>query len=120
MLLNISNIEKLIFWDSELEKKLPNLENIFFQYKLGTQNPGLKNLARDAVIKLLESISDEYLKILREYFNEEVKIERLDTHIIYDYQFNAEELESKLQEVTTTPNCFLSRINTKIYISFWR
>ena len=120
MEINLNNIEELIFYDKKLYKLLPEFKHFFDQWILAKRHPELRQLGRRSVIDLLNSLENEHIAILDNYFNAKVTLDKLDYHLVQNYDFNLNEAEEKLSELKGFSNFSSYRNGDRLYISFWR
>ena len=120
MIINLQNIEGLIFRDKKVQKLLFDFNQQFNQYLLATKVPGLRSLGKRSVIDVLNNLREEHIVKLREYFNTEITIDRIDYHIVKNYNSDISELESNLCDFQGFQDLCLYRKDNQIYISFWR
>lgn len=122
--LNFSNVEKLVFYDSELQKLLPpHMFSYFEQWKLGKQMPFLKQVGKAAMLDFINNLHDEHIAILEEYFDERVVVERLDYGVAMNIEVplaDANEVCSKLCEIEGDYYFSTWRDEKVLHISFWR
>lgn len=110
--LNFSNVEELIFYDREAQKALPaHMFSLFEQWRLGQRLPMLKDIAKQAALDFLNSLEDEDVTALEEYFGEKIIVERLNYNI-------AQSLRIPLNESTICN--LLCDIEGFVYFSTWR
>jgi len=124
VILNFSNVEKMIFQDREIQKILPpNMFSYFEQWRLGKQMPFLKQIGKAAMLDFLNNLNDEHISILEDYFGERVMVERLNYNIAMNIEISLEdanEVCQKLCEIEGDFNYGTWRDEKKLYISFWR
>ena len=101
--INLHNVEKLIFEDSELRKKLTSHKDLLHTWALSKQSPDFKAMGQKAILNFLNLITDQEIKIISEYFNEVVSVEKmLNTETIIKEAF------------------FVYREGEQFYLSTWR
>jgi single-stranded DNA-specific DHH superfamily exonuclease len=121
--LNFSNIEELIFRDSEIQKRLPkDLFNYFEQWRAGQRIPMLRQLAKSAVLDLLNKLNDAHVAILEEYFGERVIVERVIFNTVRNLTVPLDEVEicEELNKVLGNYHYSMWRDATHLYVCFWR
>lgn len=75
LIINFAKIENLIFYDSNLRKKLPEFNAFFDQWRLSLLASNLKTLKNQALINCLKNIKEPQIDILKTYFNDEITID---------------------------------------------
>jgi hypothetical protein len=122
--INFSNVEKLIFENSEkIIKLLPSYYSSFFeQWKLGRQLPMLKQVGRSAMLDFLNHIREEDIVKLEEFFGERIIIEKLNYSTVKNLKIplSQKDICQKLCEVVGFNHFSTWRDDEYIYISFWR
>lgn len=119
--INLKNIEKLILFDQEIRKLLPDLRHIFDQWLLSYRMSALGSLRQKSILDLLSSLNREHLIILEKYFGDSIHIERIDHNIVKNFKFNAEEnFVDKLSEIDSFEDFTISCDSDKIYMTFWK
>ena len=88
MKIGIQNIEELIFKNSYIWKKMPDLIDLRNQWSLSQISPSLRQTGKKALLDFLQK-ADE--KVLSEYFGEKITIDRLDYNSIKNIEFNTNE-----------------------------
>jgi hypothetical protein len=118
MLINIGNVEDLIFFNSELHSKLPDFALVFRQWKM-SRTYGLRSLARQAIFDFLNGINESHVVVLEEYFGQDIIINSVDYSLVKNMNFDMDN-----PEVICSINGYTGfstyRKGSHIYISFWR
>jgi|688.fasta_scaffold719042_3 hypothetical protein len=123
IILNFSNVEDLIFYDSSLHKKLsPDFFSIFEQWKLSKRISYLRDMGKRSLLDFLNLIDDENLKILEEHFNNKVVVEKLDYNIVENFKIPLEESNicDTLCNIVGYNYYNTWRDDQFLYITFWR
>lgn len=117
--INIDNVEDLVFFDERLHPKLPDLEFLFRQWKLGKMY-GLRSLIRQSLFDFLNHTTNEHIVIMEEYFGQDIVIEdNLDYHIVRNIKVSVEDPEA-ICEISGYNGFSTYRKGNQLYISFWR
>lgn len=119
MKINLKNIEELIFYDRKLHKFFPEFQHFFSQWQLGQSIPSLKNLSKRSVIECLNSLESKHLKILEEYFKEQVLIDKIDDNIIATHENCIQNVE-ELCKFSNFQDFCITRDHNNYKITFWR
>lgn len=118
MILNFDNVEKIIFSDKNVQKLLPEYKNIFGQWILGKQVSSLAFVSQKSLAILLESLTPEQVKILEEYFQENIFIETIQHTSVSNFVFK---LDGGLSDIEPLGNNFcISRDEKNLYMTFYR
>lgn len=121
--LNFSNIEELIFFDKTLQNMLPvNLFGLFEQWRLAKRMPFLKELGKNAVLDVLNNLTDEDIEILEQYFGEKIIVEKLNYNVALNIKVSLSEIDNcqELCLIEGFNNFGTWRDDQYFYISFWR
>ena len=89
---------------------------------LAQRIPSLRSLGKRSVIDFLNSITDEHIVELENYFEDSITLEVIDYHIVKTHSFNVENINKELNAVSTIGynNFNVSRNKDVINITFWR
>jgi hypothetical protein len=120
MIINLKNIEELIFYDKKVQSLLPDLRNFFDQWSLGQRFPGMKTLAQRSVLDLLNSLNNEHIFKLQEHFGDIIILDKIDNRLVANYSANIDSFENELCQFTGYRDFCLTRKNNKLEITFWR
>lgn len=121
--INFSNAEELIFWNQEIQKLLPtHLFSIFEQWRMAKRIPFLKEMGKQAILDLLNNITEEDVDLLEQHFQEKIIIERLNYSTTRDFKIplNDTNLCDQLCEIIGFNYFSIWRDHEFLYISFWR
>jgi hypothetical protein len=121
LILNLENIENLIFHDSKLRSLMPDLHHIFDQWLMAQRIPYLRSLRLRSLMDLLNNLNDEHIALLSSYFQDSVVLTKLDYHIVRNFTVPINEFERELNQLDSSfQNMTISRDEGSLYISFWR
>lgn len=123
MYLNFSNIEELIFHDQNAQKLLPVvLFSQFEQWRLSKRFPMLKSLGKQALLDVLNQLTDTDIEALEIHFGQRIMLERLDYSVTKNIKLRLSERESceALCEIEGFGYFSTWRDDEYIYISLWR
>lgn len=115
------NVEDLVFFDSELQKRLPEFSDLFQTWQLGKRIPVLRPTAQKAILDFIDRLNDDSIAALEDYFGCKVVLEKLDHCIVRSYTMNISEAEEALNgDIEKYDRFFIHRKGEQVYISFWR
>tara|TARA_Y100000034_G_C6903595_1_gene418670 strand:+ start:1114 stop:1479 length:366 start_codon:yes stop_codon:yes gene_type:complete len=120
LVLNLQNVEELIFHDKEVRKLLPQYRGNFDQWTLGYTVPALRQLGKRALADFLMSLAPEDVEVLENHFGDLIEVDKLDYHIVQNFDATLEEAECCLAERGGIGNVSVYRDNDRLYISSWR
>jgi len=116
IILNLQNIENLIFYNDKMQSLLPEYKHLFDSWKLSTKHPFLRNLGKRSIVDFMNSLTESNIAILSKYFGDTIKIEDIDYHIVKHTAQSINELHLE----DTFLNVVLYRNKDQLYISSWR
>lgn len=122
IVINFSNIEELVFQDPQLQRKLPRLFNYFEQWKLGIRVPYLRDISKQAILDLLNGLTEDDQVIIEEHLKDRVVIEKLHYNVVLNLTIPIEENQicSKFCEIKGFNYYDISRDDEFLYVTFWR
>lgn len=110
--LNFSNAEELVFFDADVQRFLPDhMFSIFEQWRLAKRIPYLREMGKQAILDFLNTVTDDDVIVLEEYFGQKIIVEKLNYSVASNYKVPLS--ESGACEV-------LCRIEGFNYFSTWR
>lgn len=121
LVINLSNVENLIFMDAKVRSLLPDLRHVFDQWLMAQRIPYLRSIRRRSLMDFLNSISDEHVAILEEHFQDSVVLAKIDYHIVRNLTAPIMEFEKELNRLDSYfQNIAISRDESSTYLSMWR
>ncbi len=121
--LNFSNVEELVFYDRDLQSRLPiYMFSLFEQWRLAQRVPFLREMGKQAIFDFLNGLDEDHLDILEEYFGEKIIVEKLNYSIALDLRIplNETTLCRELCQIEGFNYYSMWRDEDFLYISFWR
>jgi len=119
--ITFQNTDQIVFQDSKLRKLLPDFQQQFQTWALARQTPELKAMGQKAVIDFLSLVEAKHVKIMEEYFNDKVVVDKIDTNVVANHEFHIDEAEKLLNAQPILKEAFFAyREEDRLYISFWR
>jgi hypothetical protein len=119
MEINIKNIEEIIFYDKILTEKLPEFRHLFDQWRLAQRVQSLKNIIQGSIFEVLNSLNEKHIKILEEYFSEEVFVNKINNKLVANFELSLDDPD-KLCEFAEYRDFCLHRNKDQFSITFWR
>lgn len=119
--INLQNVEKLLFQNTEVLNALPDLRHIFDNWLLGHRFPLMNNLRQQAKIDLLNYIDETHIEKLAKIFNDIVFIEKLNYHIVNNLYYSLDyNIENELFKFNNFFDLALYRTKDELYLTVWR
>lgn len=122
--LNFSNIEELVFYDKEAQKMLPpSYFSIFEQWRIAKKITALSGIGKQAVLDLLNTLNENDLFMLGEYFKSNVVVQKLNYSVVLNIKVPLKEkteLCKALCDVADFIYFNTWRDEEYLYVSFWR
>lgn len=119
MIINLQNIEEIIFFDKKIQSLFPEFRHLFDQWQLGKRVSEMSNLGQRSIIELLNSLEEKQILKLREYFGDIIIIDKINHKIVEFYDFNLED-ENVLCKYTGYRDFCLHRDKDTVNVSLWR
>ena len=120
VILNLNNIEGLVFHDKKLRKKLPEFNDLFGQWQLAKITTGLRAMGKKAVLDLLNSLEDNHIRIIEKHLNTKITLNKIEYHTVKDCDFPISTAETELNKIETFDNFSTYRKGDRLYVCFWR
>ena len=121
--LNFSNVEELIFYDTEAQKILGNdMYSIFEQWKMSKRIPYLKSIGQQAILDFLNTITESQIEILENYFGKKIFIEQLNYELVQNLKISIDKKDicDELCKIEGY-SYYTSFIDEEhIYLTFWK
>ena len=120
MRLNIQNVEELVFHDKEAWKFMPELVHLRDQWRVSKMAPALRSMGRKAVLDFLRQAKGRHERALSERFGEEVTIDKIESHLVKNLEFSAEEEFPDVDPEMNYTGFSSFRRGDKVFLTFWR
>ncbi len=121
LIINLQNIEDLIFRNTEVINLLVDLRHIFDAWLLANRIPFLRSQRTKALVDLLNALRNNHISLLEEYFKDVIVLDKIDYCVIKNISLPLEfNPDQELSSFENFGNFTLFREEDKIYISFWR
>lgn len=91
MILNIVNVEELVFYDDKIWKNMPELTHLRDQWRISKLSPTLRLTGRRAMAEFLTAARGKYEAVLSNRFGTEVTIDKIDSRVVKNMEFNSSE-----------------------------
>ena len=121
--LNFSNVEELIFYDTDIQNLLGNeMFSIFEQWKMSKRIPYLKSIGQQAILDFINTITDDQIEILENYFGKKVFIEKLNYKIVKNLKIpiNKKYICEELCKIEGYSYYTTFRDEDYIHLTFWK
>lgn len=112
IVINLSNVEDIIFYNTEIKNKLPKYKNFFDSWELSQRVSGLRQLKTTTLLDFLNSISSDEIE---EVLQTQVIIESINTKIVENSEYCLDDIE-----LNWYGEFCLYRNSDKVYITCWR
>ena len=121
IILNLQNIEELIFLDNNMQIILPDLRHIFDQWLLSKRVPTLRSLRLRSLMDLLNNLKPIHIQKLEEYFQDSLLLDKIDYHLIKNITLSFDSnIEKELSNFNDFGNFIINRDAEKLHVLFWR
>jgi hypothetical protein len=118
--INLKNIEEFVFKNKLLRSKLPEFQAYFDQWGLSQQHPSLRSIGKQAVIDLLNHLTENHISIIKSHFNTDVTINKFSNWVVKNVKTDLQNLEIELNSFDLSAQICAYRKDDQIYISLWR
>jgi hypothetical protein len=122
--LNFSNVEELVFMDKDAQELLPPAMQVYFeQWKLAMRVPLLGQMGKQAVLDFLNSLEDEHVYVLEEYFGERIFVEKLNYLLAMNLRIPIAETREMCESLCKIEGSYYFstyRDADYLYVSYWR
>jgi hypothetical protein len=121
--INFSNIEELIFHDRRLQSLLPpQMRSHFEIWRMSKLVPMLRPTGKQSLLDCLNELTEKDIKVLEEYFNDKIVVEKLNYSIVLDTKVPLQDFSicEELCEVEGYSNFTTWRDDDFLYITHWR
>lgn len=118
--LNLNNVEEIIFKDKKLRIKLQEYKYLFDSYDLAMFSPSLKSLGMRCLNEFIKKCNKKDLEILKEYFNDDVEIVRLNLDPVLIFESEVDNLELILSSDYNCSDICIYRKENQIRGMLWK
>jgi hypothetical protein len=121
--LNLTNVEEVIFYDTEIQKVFPaHYFSLFEQWRISKRIPAMKSLGKQALMDFLNTITDEEVVRLEEYLGERIRVERLNYSLTTNLKLPLADQGAcgALCQLQDFGNLTVWRDDQFLYVTFWR
>ena len=121
--LDFSNVEELVFSNEKVRDILPPFfANYFETWRLGKMIPALKQVGRQAMLDLLNSLDEDHVATLEEFFGQRISVEKLNYSAVRNVTLPLSEVEicQRLCDVVGDSYYAVWRDEKHLHITFWR
>lgn len=118
--INLQNIEQLIFYDKNVQFILPEFRHFFDQWSLGQRIPALNTLAKRSVLDLLNSLNEDQIAKLEEYFKDTILVDKIDNRLVAHYKTSTNDENNEFCKFSGYRDFCLTRKGDQVSVTFWR
>jgi hypothetical protein len=121
--LNFSNVEELIFFDTDLQDLLPvEFYSIFEQWRMAKRIPYLASMGKQAILDFLNVLTEDDLFILEQYFGEKIMVEKLSYTAVQNFTIPLSDsaICDHLCKIEGLNYFSTWRDENNLYVTFWR
>lgn len=120
MEITLYNIREKIFLNLDLQKKLSFFKNIFDEWNFSRSIGGMASRMKHLEMELLNSLDENHISILNQYFLSNVKIKKIENNLSKNYQISIEEDKNLPEDIQEYKGFCISSNEKKIYLTLWR
>jgi hypothetical protein len=121
MVINLQNIETILFKNPEVKMILSDLRYIFDQWLLSYRSPALTRMRKQALIDLLNTLDGIHIEKLAKLFKSVVFIEKVQHNLVKNLELPImDTAESVLADCNGYKNISISRNADKLSITLVR
>jgi hypothetical protein len=122
VVINLKNVEDVVFSNSELKKKFPDFKNQFDGYALSRSVPDMRAYGQKMLIDFLSRVTETDIQTLRDFFkDDDVVVEKINPSVAHHFEFGIGEAEEALNSQTILKEFIIAyREKDQLYLSTWR
>lgn len=121
MVINLQNIETILFKNPEVKLILSDLRHIFDQWLLSYRSPALTRMRKQSLIDLLNNLNSTHIEKLAKLFKSVIFIEKLQNRLVKNLDLSImDTVENVLANYNGYNNFAISRNADKLSITFVR
>lgn len=120
MILNLQNVEQLVFFDEKAYKLLPEFRVYFEQWRISKRVPGMQNLGKSVIMSFLLDLKSPQLEKLEEYFKDTIVVDAIDYRTVQNYVGTIDEVQDALCEFEAFTDLAIYRKEDQIKVTFWK
>lgn len=120
LIINLQNIEELLFFNSELQKKLTRHKHLFDTWRLAKRSNVLKSLGTNAISGLLSSLSEEDLKVISDFFKKDVLVDSPSGKSVRNISTNCDFAEFELPKDYNYIDMMIYKNKEKLEVTLWK
>jgi hypothetical protein len=119
--LNWTNVEELIFYDSDVQNLLPvHMFSIFEQWRLAKRVPFLRELGKQALLDFLNQLTEKDINVLESYFKKKIFVEKINYSISLDLKIPLSNICNELCHIEGFNYTSTFRDEEYLYLTLWR
>lgn len=120
MVINIINVEELVFYDKEVWKGMPELVHLRDQWRVSKMSPALRGMGKKAISDFLKIAKGKHEATLSKRFGMEVTIDRIETRVVKNMEISASEEFPDIDPEIDPNGLSVHREGERVFLTFWR
>jgi hypothetical protein len=120
LVLDFSNAPRIVFGDPVLRGRLPEFQSLYDSWLSSRRASALRQQGNKAVMDFLAAVEPRHLEVISGHVGEEVRVEKLDYHIVKDVKIPIVNLGDALNAPGGYVNFAVTRDATDATVCFWR
>jgi hypothetical protein len=118
VVLNITNVEKLIFQDDEIWKMIPDLSHMRDQWRISKLSPSLRPTGRRAMSDFLISAKNRYEGVISEKLGYNVTIDSIDNRVVTNLELDSLDCDMQIQGFYSGFATY--REGDRVFVTLWK
>lgn len=119
LIIDITNVEDIVFWDEGLWTKMPEIRHIRDQWSFSKISPELAPTGKSAMIDFLSLSDHRYELLLSEHFGKRVTIDKMDRRSVVNLEFDTHSCPD-LNSMSPYSGFGCFRKGNTVKVTFWR
>jgi len=120
MILNITNVESLVFYDDEVWNHVPDLRHFRDQWRISKLSPSLRLTGRRALSGFLDAARGCHEQALAKRFGTNVTIDTIDSRVVVNLEFLSEDEFPRIDYEGEYSGFTTHRDADRVYLTLWR
>lgn len=120
MILNIANVEELVFYNEDVWRRLPELARYRDQWRISLLSPALRLTGKRAMSEFLSAARGAHERSLSEIFGTSVTIDTIDSRVVRNLEFHAKDEFPEADSTENNSGFALYREGDRVFATLWR